>query len=140
MNTISQMKIQKPAHEIFEAFVDPEKIGGFWFSSSSERWEEGKTVTLRYEEYDAQGDIHILEIQEQKKIVFEWAGNHKVTITFIQEENGSTIVGVKEKGFDENNENLISQLVDNKEGWVYMLTCLKGYMEYGVNLRASLVK
>ncbi|MFI8685759.1 SRPBCC family protein [Rossellomorea sp. NPDC077527] len=140
MNTISQMKIQKPAHEIFEAFVNPEKIGGFWFSSSSERWQEGKTVTLRYDEYDAQGDIHILEVQEQKKIVFEWAGNHKVTITFIQEENGSTIVGVKEEGFDEINENLISQLVDNKEGWVYMLTCLKGYMEYGVNLRASLVK
>ena len=140
MNNITQMKIQKPAHEIFEAFVDPEKIGGFWFSSSSERWEEGKTVTLRYEEYDAQGDIHILEIQEQKKIVFEWAGNHKVTITFSQEEKGSTIVGVKEEGFDENSENFISQLVDNKEGWVYMLTCLKGYMEYGVNLRASLVK
>ncbi len=68
MNNISQMKIQKPAHEIFEAFVDPEKIGGFWFSSSSERWEEGKTVTLRYEEYDAQGDIHILEIQEEKRL------------------------------------------------------------------------
>ena len=112
----------------------------FWFSSSSERWEEGKTVTLRYEEYDAQGDIDIKEIQEHKKIVFEWAGNHKVTITFVQEEKGSTIVEVKEEGFDENNENLISQLLDNKEGWVYMLTCLKGYMEYGVNLRAALVK
>ncbi|OXS59601.1 uncharacterized protein YndB with AHSA1/START domain [Bacillus sp. V-88] len=139
MNNITKMKIQKPAHEIFEAFVDPEKIGGFWFSSSSERWEEGKTVTLRYEEYDAQGDIHILEIQEQKKIVFEWAGNHKVTISFT-EETGSTIVGVKEEGFDESNEHVINELVDNIEGWVYMLTCLKGYMEYGVNLRASLVK
>ncbi|WP_226673372.1 SRPBCC family protein [Rossellomorea aquimaris] len=140
MNNITQMKIQKPAHEIFEAFVDPEMIGNFWFSSSSERWEEGKTVTLRYEEYDAQGDIHIVEIQEQKKIVFEWAENHKVTISFTQEEKGSTIVGVKEEGFDENDENVINELVDNKEGWVYMLTCLKGYMEYGVNLRASLVK
>ncbi|UTE76654.1 MULTISPECIES: SRPBCC family protein [Rossellomorea] len=139
MNNITKMKIQKPAHEIFEAFVDPEKIGGFWFSSSSERWEEGKTVTLRYEEYDAQGDIHIVEIQEEKKIVFEWAGNHKVTISFT-EETGSTIVGVKEEGFDKDNEHVINELVDNKEGWVYMLTCLKGYMEYGVNLRASLVK
>ncbi|MCA0147267.1 SRPBCC family protein [Rossellomorea vietnamensis] len=139
MNNITQMKIQKPANDIFEAFVDPEKIGGFWFSSSSERWEEGKTVTLRYEEYDAQGDIHIVEIQEEKKIVFEWGGNHKVTISFT-EETGSTIVGVKEEGFDEDSENIINELVDNKEGWVYMLTCLKGYMEYGVNLRASLVK
>jgi uncharacterized protein YndB with AHSA1/START domain len=140
MNNITQMKIHKPANEIFEAFVDPEMIGNFWFSSSSERWKEGKTITLRYEEYDAQGDIHIVEIQELKRIVFEWAGNHKVTISFTQEENGSTIVGVKEEGFDEDNEHVIKELVDNKEGWVYMLTCLKGYMEYGVNLRASLVK
>ncbi|MGG3915826.1 SRPBCC domain-containing protein [Rossellomorea vietnamensis] len=140
MNNITQIKIQKPAHEIFEAFVDPEMIGNFWFSSSSERWEKGKTVTLRYEEYGAQGDIHIVKIEEHKEIVFEWAGNHIVTISFTQEETGSTIVGVVEEGFDKNNENVINELVDNKEGWVYMLTCLKGYMEYGVNLRASLVK
>ncbi|PFG05380.1 uncharacterized protein YndB with AHSA1/START domain [Bacillus sp. es.034] len=140
MNNLSQMRIQRTASEIFDAFIDPGKIGNFWFSSSSERWEEGKTVTLRYEEYGAQGDIHIVEIEEHKKIVFEWAGNHIVTISFTQEEKGSTIVGVEEEGFDENNEDFISQLVDNKEGWVYMLTCLKGYMEYDVDLRASLVK
>ncbi|TGB03639.1 SRPBCC family protein [Halobacillus salinus] len=139
MNNLSQMRIQKPANDIFEAFVNPEEIGNFWFSSSSERWEEGKTITLRYEEYDAQGDIDITEIQENKKIVFELPGDHKVTIKFVQEE-GSTIVEVKEEGFDENSDDLIPQLLDNKEGWVYMLTCLKGYMEYGVNLRASLVK
>jgi hypothetical protein len=32
-------------------------------------------------------------------------------------------------------------MLDNKEGWVYMLTCLKGYLEFDVNkLRAGLVK
>lgn len=51
------MKILKPANEVFEAFIDPSKIGNFWFSSSTERWEQGKTVTLRYDEYDAQADI-----------------------------------------------------------------------------------
>ncbi|MDG5473223.1 SRPBCC family protein [Jeotgalibacillus sp. ET6] len=140
MNTVSQMRIQKPAEEIFEAFVDPEKIGGFWFSSSSERWQEGKTVTLTYKEYDAEGDIKIIELLENEKIVFEWAGSHAVTIHFLPEQSNSTIVKVKEDGFDNKDENLISQLLDNKEGWVYMLTCLKGYMEYGVSLRASLIK
>ncbi|TDL31223.1 hypothetical protein E2R51_14805 [Jeotgalibacillus sp. S-D1] len=139
MNNLSKMRIKKSAKEIFEAFVDPQKIGGFWFSSSSERWQEGKTITLTYEEFGAEGDIKIIELQENKKIVFEWAGNHTVTINLITE-NGSTIVEINEEGFDDNDEDLISQLVDNKEGWVYMLTCLKGYLEYGVSLRASLVK
>lgn len=140
MNNTTKMNIRKPAQEIFEAFVDPEKIGHFWFSSSSERWSEGKMITLRYEEYNAEGEIEIKEIFENEKIVFEWAGGRMVTINFLPSEQDSTIVEVSEEGFDEKDENFIAQLVDNKEGWVYMLSCLKGYMEFGVNLRAGLVK
>ncbi|WP_194840917.1 SRPBCC family protein [Filobacillus milosensis] len=143
MNNITKMKILKPSYEVFEAFVDPSKIGNFWFSSSSERWQEGKTITLRYNEYDVQGDIKILEIDENKKIVFGWGDNgdgHVITILLNEFDDGSTIIEIKEEGFNENDEQLINQLLDNKEGWVYMLTCLKGYLEHGVNLRAALVK
>ncbi|MGG0239236.1 SRPBCC family protein [Bacillus rhizoplanae] len=140
MNNLTKLKILKPTNEVFEAFVDPSKIGDFWFSSSSERWEQGKTVTLRYDEYDAQGDIEIMEVEINKKIVYQWVEGHIVTITLKELDNSSTIIEVNEEGFKENDNELISQLIDNKEGWVYMLTCLKGYLEYGVNLRAALVK
>ncbi|MGF2614787.1 hypothetical protein ACQUWN_04155 [Rossellomorea aquimaris] len=49
---------------------------------------------------DAQGDIEVLEIQEHKKIIFEWAENHIVTISFMKEESGGTIVEVNEEGFN----------------------------------------
>ena len=143
MNNLTEMKILRPANEVFEAFIDPEKIGNFWFSSSSERWEQGKTVTLRYDEYDAQGDIKILEVEVNRKIVFQWGANGEgniVTISLKELDNSSTIIEVNEEGFKENDDELINQLIDNKEGWVYMLTCLKGYLEYGANLRAALVK
>lgn len=143
MNNITKMKIRKPVNEVFESFVDPEKIGNFWFSSSSERWEQGKTITLRYDEYDAQSEIQIIEIEVNKKIVFRWGSNGEgnvVTITLNELDNSSTIVEVNEEGFNENDADLINNMVDNKEGWVYMLTCLKGYLEYGAVLRAALVK
>jgi uncharacterized protein YndB with AHSA1/START domain len=145
MNNLTKLEILKPANEVFEAFVDPSKIGNFWFSSSSERWEQGKTITLRYDEYDAQGDIKIMELEENKKIVFQWVypneEGHVVTITLSEWDNARTIVEVNEEGFNENDAELISNLLGNKEGWVYMLTCLKGYLEFGVNkLRAALVK
>jgi uncharacterized protein YndB with AHSA1/START domain len=143
MNNLTKMKIFKPVNQVFEAFIEPSKIGNFWFSSSSERWEQGKTITLRYEEYDAQGDIKIMEIEENKKIVFQWGANgegHIVTINLNQLGNSESIIEIYEEGFNENDDEVISQLLDNKEGWVYMLTCLKGYLEYGVNLRAALVK
>jgi uncharacterized protein YndB with AHSA1/START domain len=143
MNNRTKMKIFKSANEVFEAFVDPSKIGNFWFSSSSERWEQGKIITLRYVEYDVQGDIKIMEIEENKNIVFQWGADgegHVVTITLKELDNASTIIEVNEEGFNENDDDLISNLLGNKEGWVYMLTCLKGYLEFGVNkLRAGLV-
>ncbi|RDI38022.1 SRPBCC family protein [Falsibacillus pallidus] len=143
MNNITKMKILKPVNELFEALVDPSKIGNFWFTSSSERWEQGKTITLKYDEYNAQGDIKITEIELNKKIAFYWGANeegNKVTITLNELGNSESIIEINEEGFNENEDNIINQLLDTKEGWVYMLTCLKGYLEYGVNLRASLVK
>lgn len=56
MKNQTKIKIARSAHDLFEAFVDPSKIGNFWFSSSSKRWEPGKTITLRYEEYQAEGE------------------------------------------------------------------------------------
>ncbi|QGQ45352.1 SRPBCC family protein [Metabacillus sediminilitoris] len=144
MNNLTKFKIEKPANEVFEAFVDPEKIGNFWFSSSSERWGKGKTVTLRYDEYDAVVDINVIEMELHKKIVFKWGPSddeHTVTITLTAMDHVHTIIEVKEEGFHENDEGLIHELVDNKEGWVYMLTCLKGYLECGIStLRAGIVK
>lgn len=144
MNTHTKIEIRKPAKDIFEAFVDPVNIGNFWFTSSSERWAEGKKITLRYEEYDAEGVIHILSVIDHRKIVYEWGREegepHLVTITFQENRPGVTVVEVTEEGFDPNDPDLIPKLLDNKGGWVYALTCLKGYLEFGVNrLRGALL-
>ena len=143
MYNLTKFKIVKPANEVFEAFVDPLKIKNFWFSSSL-RWEQGQSVTLRYEEYDAQVDIEVIEVELNKKIVFRWgtdkAGN-KVTISLEELDQSCTIIEVTEEGFREDDDELVAHLLDNKEGWVYMLTCLKGYLEFGINhLKGAIVK
>ncbi|WP_308639941.1 SRPBCC family protein [Paenibacillus silvisoli] len=142
MNNLTKFKINRPARELFEAFADPAKIGCFWFSSSSERWEQGKTITLRYEEYNAVVDMKMLEIEADKRIVFQWAGEANiVTITLEEQEDGGTIIAVLEDGFQENDPELISKIVDNKEGWVFVLSCLKAYLESGVTtLRAGIAR
>jgi uncharacterized protein YndB with AHSA1/START domain len=144
MYNLTKLKIITPASEVFEAFVDPAKISNFWFSSSSERWEEGKTITLRYEEYNAEFDIYIKETEKNKKIVFQDGENgegHTITITLNELEPNSTIIEVLEEGFNESDDDYVNQLIDNKEGWVFMLTSLKAYLEFGVTkLRGGLVK
>jgi uncharacterized protein YndB with AHSA1/START domain len=139
----TKLKVHKPASEVFEAFVSPSKIGNFWFSSSSERWEEGKRVILRYDEYNAEGIINVLEIEENKTIIFSWGEEQgeitKVLIT-LEEQDGSTIIEVNESGLKEDDPDIMAKMMGQKEGWVYTLTCLKAYLENGINnLRASLI-
>lgn len=137
-----KLQISKPAEEVFVALINPEKIGNYWFSSSSEKWTEGNTVLLRYEEYQAEVAIRIMEVAEKKKIVFAWGEKHEETIVSItlKEHNLKTVLEVKESGFKEDDPLLVEKLLNQKEGWVYTLTCLKAYLEHGIHdLRASLV-
>jgi uncharacterized protein YndB with AHSA1/START domain len=139
----TKFKILKPANEVFEAIVDPEKMSNYWFSSGTGRVEQGKTITWRYDEYNAEVTINVLEVEENKKIVYSWGGNGQetvVTITLKELDHTSTIIEVNESGLKEDDPEIVNKMIGQKEGWVYMLTCLKGYLENGVhNLRASLI-
>ena len=140
---ITKLKILKPTNEVFEAIVDPEKMSNYWFSSGSARVEQGKTITWRYDEYNAEGVINVLEVDDNEKIVFSWGGENQetiVTITLEKLDELSSIIKVVESGLQENDPEIVNKMLGQKEGWVYMLTCLKGYLENGVNtLRSSLV-
>lgn len=140
---ITKFKILKPANEVFEAIVDPKKMSNYWFSSGTERLEQGKTITWRYDEYNAEVVIRVLEIEESKKIVFSWGGYDEetvVTITLSELDYTSTMIEVNESGLKENDSEIVNKMIGQKEGWVYVLTCLKGYLENGIsNLRASLI-
>ncbi|WP_155593895.1 SRPBCC family protein [Lysinibacillus cavernae] len=137
------LKINKPAQKVFEAIISPVEIGHYWFSSSSERWGEGKRITLKYDEYQAEGVITVLEMEANKKIVFAWGEEHgevtMVTIT-LEESQSETIIKVVESGLNAHDPEIVAKMMGQKEGWVYTLTCLKGYLENGISsLRASLI-
>lgn len=134
LDIVTKMQVKIPKENVFEAFVNPNQIGGFWFSSSSERWEQGKTITLCYEEYNAELEVQINSIEENKSIEFIW-GNHPVTIQF-EGIGESTVVTTIEKDFDTQD---VEQLLGQKEGWVYMLSCLKAYLEHNVSIRAAIL-
>ncbi|SCU22863.1 Activator of Hsp90 ATPase homolog 1-like protein [Staphylococcus xylosus] len=134
MDIVTKMQVNVSKENVFEAFVNPNQIGGFWFSSSSERWEQGKTITLCYEEYNAELDVQIENIEENKSIEFIW-GNHPVTIQF-EGIGESTVVTTIEKDFDTQD---VERLLGQKEGWVYMLSCLKAYLEHNISIRAAIL-
>jgi len=103
---------------------------------------QGVTITWRYDEYNAEGDINVLEVDENKKIVYSWGENAQetvVTISLKELSDTGTIIQVTETGLPEDDPEIVNKVLGQKEGWVYMLTSLKAYLENDVNtLRASL--
>ena len=136
----TSLKILKPAHEVFEAIVDPAKMSNYFIAKSTGRMEAGKTLTWLFPEFDMEFPVRVEKVVKDDYISYSWDDWEDNTIkTLVEislEDKGKdeTLVTVRE-GSRENNEAGIKWLSSNTEGWANFLACLKAYMEYGINLR-----
>lgn len=130
------IQILKPVSEVFEAIVDPEKMANYFIAKGSGRMEEGKEIEWKFPEFDMQFPITVGKIEKDNYISYYWDVNEKKNLVEITLASfgKDTVVTVTEKGI-ENNEEGISWLMGNTEGWANFLACLKAYLEYGINLR-----
>lgn len=132
------LQIAKPAHEVFEAIVDPAKMSNYFISESTGRMEEGKEVTWKFPEFEVKVPVQVVKIDQDQLISYYWDGDHgeklMVEIALSEQEDHSTVVRITE-GSRANDEAGINWLRGNTEGWANFLACLKAYLEYGINLR-----
>jgi uncharacterized protein YndB with AHSA1/START domain len=131
------LQIQKSAHEVFEAIVDPEKMSHYFISNGSGRMENRKKITWRFPEFDMAFPIRVGKIEEDRYISYYWEVDGKellVEMTLTPREGDGTVVTLTEKS-RENNEAGLKWFMGNTEGWANFLACLKAYLEYGINLR-----
>ena len=131
------MQIQKPVHEVFEAIIYPEKMACYFIATSTGIMEEGKNLIWKFPEFDFKCPVKIGKVENNKYISFYWenAGvDLLVEIQLSKKENNSTLVTITEKSM-KNNEAGLKWLSGNSFGWSNFLSCLKAYLEYGINLR-----
>ena len=131
------IQIQKPIHEVFEAIVNPEKMTNYFISSSTGTMKEGKNLIWKFPEFDFECPVKVGQVIPNQYVSFYWknAGIELlVAITLSEKENNSTLVRITEKSM-ENNEEGLKWLSGNSFGWANFLSCLKAYLEYGINLR-----
>ena len=131
------IQIQKPAHDVFEAIVDPEKMCNYFISHSTGRMEAGKEIFWKFPEFDEQFPVRVDKIEKNKYVSYYWDTDGKELLVEMQLTNisdNSTLVTITEKSMP-NDEAGIKWLKGNTEGWANFLACLKAYLEYGINLR-----
>ncbi len=132
-----RLQIAKPAAEVFEAIVDPDKMSNYFISKSTGRMEEGKTLTWHFPEFEEGFPVRVGRIEKDRSITFYWdheGQENEVNLILEPDGQGQTVVTATEKGA-QNDEKGLAWLKGNTEGWANFLACLKAYLEYGINLR-----
>lgn len=129
------MLIRKPIQEVFEAFINPEITTNFWFTKSTGKLEEGKTVTWEWEMYGAKSEVKVLQIIPNQLIKTEWGlYSNNVDYEFKEMEKGILVI-IKSYGYSETGDELLSVINDNTGGFTTVLDGCKAYLEHGINLR-----
>lgn len=131
----TQMLIRKPVQEVFNAFIDPKLSCKFWFSHSTGKLEQGKTVQWTWEKYQHQAEVVVLAVEQNKVIKILW-GSPRTAVDFIFEEIEPAQTYVKIRNFDLpfQGSELIAYIIDSTGGFTTVLDNLKAYLEHGIEL------
>ncbi|BBD40018.1 ATPase [Aminobacter sp. Y103A] len=133
-------RIAKPVHEVFDAVVNPKKLSGYFttLGGASAPLVAGTTVT-----WWGSVPVEVDEIELDKRIVLRWdaeaaegqpAYKTRIEMGFDVLEDGSTFVTIGESGWVEDAVGRKASY-GNCEGWAEMLSAMKAWLEYGINLR-----
>jgi uncharacterized protein YndB with AHSA1/START domain len=131
------MQIQKPIHEVFEAIVNKDKMSNYFISESTGNMDEKKELIWKFPEFDIEFPIRVGKIIPDSYVSYYWSIDNQellVEMTLTSKENNSTLVSITEKS-RANDEAGLKWLSGNSFGWSNFLSCLKAYLEYGINLR-----
>lgn len=133
-----QTKINKPIAEVFDAVINPKKIVGYFCEQTDAPLVEGQTVHWSWTTHKVTEPVKVKQIILNSKIVIEWAastgGTTIAEMSFSTLEDGRTMVKISESGWPANEEGLKASY-KNCEGWQHMVTCMKAYLQHGIDLR-----
>jgi uncharacterized protein YndB with AHSA1/START domain len=131
----SEMVIRKPVGEVFNAIVDPAVTTKFWFSKSSGKLEPGKRVRWDWEMYGVGTDVDVKEVEPNRRILIEWdsyVGRTPVEWVFKARPDNTTKVTVTNYGFQ--GDDIVEQAIESTQGFTYMLSGLKAWLEHNIAL------
>ena len=136
-----KVKIQKPIEDVFDAVHDPEKLNGYFTNGgASAPLHEGTMVEWRFADNPGDPDIvapvNVIKVIPNELIILEWQGaidhNTRVEMNFEKTGPEETLVRISESGWLEKD---LDHSYGNCFGWSFMITALKAFVEYGINLR-----
>jgi uncharacterized protein YndB with AHSA1/START domain len=128
----TEMLIRRSVEDVFAAFVDPTITTKFWFTKSSGKLEEGKTVRWDWEMYGVGTQAAVKALEPNKRILIEWPT--RVEWVFTPKSNNTTFVTITNSGFTGSDDEIVQQAIDSTGGFTFLLSGCKAYLEHGIEL------
>ncbi len=125
-----ESRILKPINEVFDAIIDPAKMAHYFISGASGPLKAGTTVKREFADVGAKISVVVIEVEENRKVVYEWAASGaktRVTIALQPDDSGTTGVSISEAGWPMDGEGVKRALGQNA-GWTFTVCCLKAYV------------
>ncbi|TPI45655.1 polyketide cyclase [Mesorhizobium sp. B2-9-1] len=129
------MLIRRPVAEVFEAIVDPAVTTKFWFTHSSGRLDEDKSVEWEWRMYGVSTKVEVSEIVRNEKIIMRWSDPPTTVVwTFTEMPDEATFLEVRNFGFAGSADEQVKQAVESTGGFALVLAGAKAWLEQGLAL------
>jgi aminoglycoside 3-N-acetyltransferase I len=131
----AQMLIERPAPEVFNAFVRPDLLTQFWLQSATGPLHLNAQVQWQFMVPGATERVSVVAFEAPHHLAFVWSeGNLTVDIRLCEAPAGSTVVSVEVRGFEQGEAGW-AQAVNATEGFSIVLCDLKTLLESGRSAR-----
>jgi uncharacterized protein YndB with AHSA1/START domain len=130
-------RVLKPTADVFDAIIDPDKITKFFASGSSGPMAPGKTITWTFADVGRTISPEVLAVEEDRHIAFAWDASGetaRVDIWIEPYDEQSTRLTITEDGWSMDGVG-VKRALGQTQGWTDFICCMKGYLQFGVNLR-----
>jgi uncharacterized protein YndB with AHSA1/START domain len=138
----AHIRIGKPVEEVFDAFINPEKMCNYFTSTTSGPVVEGATLTWVWADAGAEKTVFVEKVEHNARVVFQWPAtgpSSTVEIKMEALEDGGTKISAVESGNWQLDLASVEAACGQTGGWMHVFLCMKAFLEYGINLRKGAV-
>lgn len=124
---VSQL-IRRGSQEIFDAFVDPQRLCQFWLDAASGPLAPGAEVEWRFKVPGVIDRVTVTEFDRPRRLCIRFSDGTEIEITLEFLGGDATRVGVACRGLPDGD---LMAAADNAEGFTIVLSDLKLLLETG---------
>lgn len=124
------MWIAAPAAQIYDSFIEPERLTKFWLASASAPLKLGATVRWEFLVPGASAETTATRLERGKCIEWQWPDGSTVRIDLEAVDDG-TAVTIVNGHFPTGREAQVEAALNSTEGFAIVLCDLKTLLELG---------